>query len=103
MRSAEAGFSTTLTVPLPPRIFTRLADIRIRRNRIADAEHTVRECLDLCPQSAEAYDVLAKICYRTGRIEQARDHAETAMKLAPNDRRYRQRHQKLVAKIGADR
>ncbi|HYW79542.1 MAG TPA: fused MFS/spermidine synthase [Thermoguttaceae bacterium] len=83
--------------PMSPQVFVRLAEIRFREGHADHAEEVLGDCLKCWPSSAEAHDLLAGICLRTGRVEIAKHHIAEALRVAPADPRYQAHSQQIAA------
>jgi len=86
--------------PPPDAAFVRLARIRFRQGRAAEAEKILKRCLRIYPGSAEAHDKLAGLYHQTGRRREALRHIEQALKIAPQNPLYK-RHRKAISGGGS--
>jgi len=81
---------------LSPVVFVRLAESLFRLGRVDAAERALRKCVARWPGFPDAHDRLAGILWRTGRLAEARRHISEALRLAPDDPRYRA-HERRIA------
>ncbi len=77
-------------VPLDVELLADLGAAYERGGRLADAEKTYQNALELDPGYADVRVRLATILLRRGAAGEARDHAEQALRIQPNRTRVRQ-------------
>jgi spermidine synthase len=89
---AESLYMQLIQTSPPPAdtAFVHLAEIQFNLGKVVRAETTLRRCLVAWPDSAEAHDRLAGICFRTGRFPEADYHIEQALRLDPDNPVYQQ-------------
>jgi tetratricopeptide (TPR) repeat protein len=82
-------------VPLDVELLADLGAAYERSGRQADAEQTYQSALTLDPAYADVHVRLAALLLGRGAADEARDHAEQALRIQPNRTRVRQ----LLAEI----
>jgi len=72
-----------------PVVLERLANIRFHLRQGDEAEQLLHRCLSAWPSHAPAYDLLAGLYARTGKLDLARQHIRKALRLDPDNPYYR--------------